>query len=304
VATQAAAGTGRSLIYDELAFGECPRWHDERLWLSDIFGKRVVAVGLDGEAEEIASVDNHPGGLGWLPNGRLLVVSMADRRLLRLEDDGFVLHADLAGVCPGNCNDMVVDARGNAYVGNIGFPYGYRGAPVAVRSATSLVLVTPDGAVRPQPGTLMCPNGAVISADGSTLIVAQSHMGRLTAYEIAGDGSLRGERVFADLPAGRNNPDGICMDAEGGVWVADPHHRCCMRVLDGGQLTHIVDTSPFECVACMLGGPDLCTLFLVLVEPRDAPGRESFVIGGPAAPSGTSRIEALEVDVPGAGWPR
>jgi sugar lactone lactonase YvrE len=266
VATQTAAGTGRSLIYDELAFGECPRWHNDRLWLSDIFGKRVVAVGLDGGAEEIASVENHPGGLGWLPDGHLLVVSMGDRRLLRLEDDRFVLHADLAGVCPGNCNDMVVDARGNAYVGNIGFPYGYRGAPVPVRSATSLVLVTPDGDVRPQPGTLMCPN--------------------------------------ADLPAGRNNPDGICIDAEGAVWVADPHHRCCMRVLDGGQLTHIVDTAPWECVACMLGGPDLCTLFLVLVAPRDAPGRESFVIGGPAAPSGTSRVEALEVDVPGAGWPR
>jgi sugar lactone lactonase YvrE len=304
VATQTAAGTGRSLIYDELAFGECPRWHDDRLWLSDIFGKRVVAVGLDGEAEEIASVENHPGGLGWLPDGRLLAVSMTDRRLLRLEGDGFVVHADLADVCPGNCNDMVVDARGNAYVGNIGFPYGYRGAPVPVRSATSLVLVTPGGDVRPQPGTLMCPNGAVISADGSTLVVAQSHMGRLTAYDVADDGSLRGERVFADLPAGRNNPDGICIDAEGGVWVADPHHRCCMRVLDGGQLTHIVDTAPFECVACMLGGPDLRTLFLVLVEPRDAPGREGFVMGGPAAPSGTSRVEALEVDAPGAGWPR
>jgi sugar lactone lactonase YvrE len=129
-------------------------------------------------------------------------------------------------------------------------------------------------------------------------------MGRLTAYEIAADGSLHGERVFADLSAGRDNPDGICMDAEGGVWVADPHHRCCVRVLDGGQLTHVVDTSPFECVACMLGGPDLRTLFLVLVEPRDAPDRESFVIGGPAAPLGTSRVEALPVDVPGAGWPR
>jgi sugar lactone lactonase YvrE len=197
-----------------------------------------------------------------------------------------------------------VDARGNAYVGNIGFPYGYRGAPVPVRSATSLVLVTADGEVRPQPGTLMCPNGAAISADGSTLVVAQSHMGRLTAYEIADDGALHGERVFADLPANRNNPDGICIDAEGAVWVADPHHRCCIRVLDGGQLTHIVDTAPFECVACMLGGPDLCTLFLVLVEPRDGAGRESFVIGGPAAPPGTSRVEALEVDVPGAGWPR
>jgi sugar lactone lactonase YvrE len=150
----------------------------------------------------------------------------------------------------------------------------------------------------------MCPNGAAISADGSTLVVAQSHMGRLTAYEISADGSLHGERVFADLPTGRDNPDGICIDAEGGVWVADPHHSCCMRVLDGGQLTHVVDTSPLECVACMLGGPDLRTLFLVLVEPRDARDRVSFTIGGRAAPPGTSRVEALEVEVPGAGWPR
>jgi sugar lactone lactonase YvrE len=304
MATQMADGAGRTLVYDELAFGECPRWHEGRLWLSDIFGKRVVAVDPDGDAEQICTVDGHPSGLGWLPDGRLLVVSMTDRRLLRLESEGLVEHADLSDVCPGNCNDMVVDADGNAYVGNVGFPYGYRGAPVAVRAATSLVLVTPDGEVRPQPGALMCPNGSAISADGSTLIVAQSHMGRLTAYAIADDGSLHGERVFADLPAGRNNPDGMCIDAEGAVWYADPHHHCCVRVLDGGQLTHIVDTAPYECVACMLGGDDLRTLFLVLVEPRDAPGRESFVLGGPPAPPGTSRVEALEVDVPGAGWPR
>jgi len=304
MATETAGAAGRTLIYDGLAFGECPRWHDGRLWLSDIFGKRVVAVDLDGNGEEICSVENHPSGLGWLPDGRLLVVSMTDRRLLRLEPEGLVEHADLSAVCPGNCNDMVVDARGNAYVGNVGFPYGHRGAPVAVRRATSLVVVTPAGDVRRQPGTLMCPNGAAIHADGATLVVAQSHMGRLTAYAIANDGSLQGERVFADLPAGRNNPDGICIDADGAVWYADPHHCCCVRVLDGGQLTHIVDTAPYECVACMLGGVDLRTLFLVLVEPRDAPGRENFVLGGAASAPGTSRIEALEVDVPGAGWPR
>jgi sugar lactone lactonase YvrE len=263
----------------------------------------VLAIDPDGGAEVVCEVENHPAGLGWLPDGRLLVVSMADRRLLRLDPDGLVEHADLSDVCPGNCNDMVVDARGNAYVGNVGFPYGYRGAPVPVRSATSLVLVTADGEVRKQPGTLMCPNGSAISADGRTLVVAQSHMGRLTAYAIAGDGSLHDERVFADLPAGRDNPDGICIDAEGAVWVADPHHRCCLRVGDGGQLTHIVDTSPYECVACMLGGDDDRTLFLVLVEPREAPGRESFVIGGPPSRAHTSRVEAIPVDVPRAGWP-
>jgi sugar lactone lactonase YvrE len=300
---QAATGAGRSLVYDELAFGECPRWHDGRLWLSDIFGKRVVAVDLDGFAEVICEVENHPAGLGWLPDGRMLVVSMADRQVLRLEPHGLVEHADLREVCPGNCNDMVVDGRGNAYVGNVGFAYGYRGAPVPVRTATSLVLVTPSGEIRPQPGTLMCPNGAAISADGTMLVVAQSHMGRLTAYDVDDDGSLSGERVFADLPSGRDNPDGLCIDAEGAIWVADPHHHCCVRVLDGGQITHIVDTAPLECVACMLGGTDGCTLFLVLVAPRDAPGRERFVIGGPASHARTSRVEAVEVDVRGAGWP-
>ena len=303
MATQTVTGTGRSLVYDQLAFGEAPRWHDGRLWLSDIFGKRVVAVGLDGEADEICTVDGHPSGLGWLPDGRLLVVSMTDRRLLRLEAGELVEHADLSDVCPGNCNDMVVDGRGNAYVGNVGFPYPHRGAPVPVRRATQLVLVTSEGDIRPQPGTLMCPNGAAITADGATLVVAQSHMGRLTAYAIADDGSLHNERVFAELPAGRNNPDGICIDADGAVWYASPAQRCCMRVRDGGQLTHIVDTAPYECVACMLGGPELQTLFLVLVEPRDAPGRESLVLGGPAAPPGRSHVEALEVEVPGAGWP-
>jgi sugar lactone lactonase YvrE len=149
----------------------------------------------------------------------------------------------------------------------------------------------------------MFPNGCAISGDGRALVVAQSHMGRLTAYAIADDGSLEGERVFADLPASHDNPDGICFDVEGGVWMADPHHHCCARVLDGGQVTHIIDTAPMECVACTLGGPERRTLFLVLVPSRDAPGRENFVIGGPPSEPRGSRVEAVEIDVPGAGWP-
>ncbi len=293
----------RTVVFEALAFGECPRWRDGRLWLSDIFAKRVVAIGLDGNAEVVCEVDQHPGGLGWLPDGRLLVVSMADRRVLRLEPGGLVEHADLSGVCPGNCNEMVVDGRGNAYVGNTGYPYGYRGQPVPVRTATRLVLVTPNGEIREQPGTLMFPNGSAIGADGATLVVAQSHAARLTAYSIDADGSLYAERVFAALPAGRDNPDGLCLDAEGAAWVADPHHHCCFRVLDGGQITHIVDTAPWECVACALGGEDRRTLFLVLVPSRDEPGRDHLRIGGPPVPPHGSRVEALEVDVPGAGWP-
>jgi len=302
--TDVARADGRALVHEGLAFGEAPRWHDGRLWLSDVFAKQVLAIDPDGDAEVICELDDdHPSGLGFLPDGRLLLVSMTQRKLLRLEHGALVEHADLGDVCPGNVNDMVVDGHGNAYVGNTGYPYGYRGQPVPVRTATSLVLVTPDGEVRKQRGTLMFPNGAAISADGGTLVVAQSHMGRLTAYAIAGDGELHDERVFADLPANRSNPDGICIDAEGAIWMADPHHHCCVRVLDGGQLTHIVDTSPYECVACALGGPQRRTLFLVLAPPRDAPGSEQLVLGGPPPAVRGARVEALEVDVPGAGWP-
>lgn len=301
--TSTLPATRRSILYDGLAFGECPRWHDGRLWLSDIFGKRVVAIDLAGQAREVCRLEDHPAGLGWLPDGRLVVVSMAERRLLRLDDDGVLVeHADLSAVCPGNCNDMVVDGHGNAYVGNTGYPYGYRGQRVEVRRATSLVLVRPDGEICPQPGELMFPNGCALTSDGRMLVVAQSHMGRLTAYDVAEDGSLTDQRVFADLPARCDNPDGLCLDAEGAAWFADPHHQCCVRVRPGGQITHIVETAPLECVACALGGPDGCTLFLVLVIARDALGREEFVIGAPASSARSSRVEAVEVDVPAAGW--
>jgi sugar lactone lactonase YvrE len=293
----------RELVYSGLAFGESPRWHDGRLFLSDIFAKRVLAIDRDGDAEVVCEVENHPSGLGWLPDGRLVVVSMLDRKLLRLEDRALVEHADLSNVCPGNCNDMVVDGRGNAYVGNTGYEYGYRGQPVPVRRATRLVLVTPDGDVRPQASTLMFPNGCAVSADGRTLVVAQSHAARLTAYDVAEDGTLERERVFAALPSRRDNPDGICMDAEGAVWMADSHHQCCLRVLDGGQITHVVDTAPSEVIACALGGADRRTLFLVLARSRDEPMEEPFVLGGPPSNVRTGRVEALEVDVPGAGWP-
>ena len=293
----------REVIHEGLAFGECPRWHAGRLWLSDIFAKQVLAIDpLGGGAEVVCEVENHPGGLGWLPDGRLLVVSMADRRLLRLDPGGLTVHADLADACPGNCNDMVVDAAGNAYVGNIGYPYSYRGQRVAMRTATSLVLVTPGGKVVVQPGVLMVPNGAAIAADGRTLVVAQSHGARLTAYSIAADGSLRDERLFAALPAGRDNPDGICIDAEGAIWVADPQHQCCFRVRQGGQITNVIDTAPMECVACALGGPERRSLFLVLVPARGDSGSEELVIGGPPPRIRRSRVEALEVEVPGAGW--
>ena len=207
----------RELISGDLAFGESPRWHGGRLYLSDVFSKRVIAVNEDGATDVVVDMEDHPSGLGWLPDGRMLVVSMLDRKLLRLEASGLVEHADLREACPGACNDMVVDGLGRAYVGNAGYEYRYRGQRVDIRRATSLVLVTPDGEVRRQAGTLMFPNGAAISADGRMLVVAQSHGARLTAYHIEADGTLTSERVFATLPAAFDHPDGICMDADSGV---------------------------------------------------------------------------------------
>ena len=293
----------RSLITANIAFGEGPRWRDGRVWLSDIFAKRVLAVDLDGRVEVVATVDQHPSGLGWLPDGRLLVVSMLDRRVLRLEPGGLVEHADLSAVCPGNCNDMVVDGRGNAYVGNTGYSYAYRGEHVPIRRATHLVLVRPDGSTEAQPGMLMFPNGCAVTADNATLVVAQSHGGRLTAYSIADDGALYGERLFAALPGESDHPDGICLDAEGAVWMAAPAQQRCVRVLEGGQITHIIDTAPWECIACVLGGNDGHNLFLLLSPSRHDKTAPSFVLGSPAAVDRCSRLEAIEVDVPGAGWP-
>lgn len=292
----------RRLVFDDLAFGESPRWHQGRLYLSDIFAKRVLAVEPDGSAEVICEVEGHPSGLGWLPDGRLLVVSMLDKKLLRMESAGLVEHADLS-LAPGACNDMVVDELGRAFVGNAGYTYLHRGQPVPVRSATSLLLVQPDGHVQLQAGTLMFPNGLAVTPGGETLVAAQSQGARLTAYDIAADGSLSGERVFAALPSAADHPDGICMDAEGAVWLADPKHHCCVRVLDGGQITHIIDTDPWECIACVLGGEDGRTLFLVLAPSRHSASNEDFALGGPPASSRLGRVESLRVDVPGGGRP-
>lgn len=293
----------RDVFFEGLAFGESPRWHEGRLYLADVFAKQVVSVGLDGTSRIEVEMDDHPSGIGWLPDGRMLVVSMLERAVLRQESAGLDVHADLADVCPGACNDMVVDGHGRAYVGNAGYSYRYRGEPVAMKRSTSLVMVNPDGEVRPQPGTLMFPNGVVVSGDGRLLVVAQSHGARLTAYDVGDQGDLSGERVFAQLPARFDHPDGICMDAEGGVWVANPEPQCCVRIVDGGQVTHLIDTAPWECIACMLGGDDGQTLFLVLTPSRHDRASASMTLGGPPSSERVGRVETIRVDTPGAGWP-
>jgi sugar lactone lactonase YvrE len=271
-----------------LGFAEGPRWHDGRLWFSDMGAARVVAVDHDGRAEVVLEVPTRPSGLGWLPDGRLLVVSMRDRRVLRLEPDGeVVVHADLADLASFDCNDMVVDGLGRAYVGNAGFDLSAR--PLEVRAA-EVVLVTPDGEARVVDDEVVFPNGSVVTPDGSTLVVAETFGQCLTAFTIAEDGSLTDRRTFASLRG--TSPDGICLDAEGAVWVADANGSACLRVREGGEVVDRVDTGR-GCFACVLGGADRRTLFLMTAEGFE----------GAAIRRRTAAIEVVEVEVPGAGYP-
>jgi sugar lactone lactonase YvrE len=258
------------------------------LFFSDQHDFRVVAMDPDGKSETIVEVEQQPSGLGWLPDGRMLVVSMLDRRVLRLEDDELVEHADLAPLTAGACNDMVVDAHGRAYVGHFGFDM-YGGGELA---SASLILVQPDGATSVAADDIAFPNGTVITPDGATLIVGESWGMRLTAFPIAADGSLGERREFAALK--RTAPDGICLDAEGAVWIACPFDGRCLRVKEGGEILAEVQTSAAGAFACMLGGPDRKTLY-ICTAPDHVPAEVRKQRGG--------RIESIEVDVPGAGLP-
>jgi sugar lactone lactonase YvrE len=272
-----------------LAFGERPRWHAGRLWLSDMHAHEVLSMDADGGDLSVeAVVDACPSGLGWLPDGRLLVVSMEDRRLLRRESDGtLVTHADLSGIATYHCNDMVVDGAGRAYVGNFGFDLHRR----ATRAPAALGLVQPDGTASVAATGLEFPNGSVITPDGRALIVAESTGGRLRAFPIAADGSLGEGWVWADLTGGV--PDGICLDAEGAVWYADPRANRCVRVAAGGEVLDAVGADR-GCFACMLGGADRTTLF-ILAAATSSPAE--------AVAQRSGQVLAVEVGVPGAGWP-
>ena len=277
-----------TLLLDDLVFPEDPRWHDGRLWFSDLHGFEVVAVDMEGRRETIATVPTRPSGLGWLPDGRLLVVSMENQRLLRLETGGLVEHADLSGLVDSFCNDMVVDARGRAYVGNFGFDL-YGGGE---RAPTTLVMVTPEGEPRVVADDLGFPNGTVITPDGRTLILGETFSRKLTAFDIEDDGSLSNRRVWAQLDEGA--PDGICLDAEGCIWIASPREPAgYLRIAEGGEVKDRIELSGMSAYACMLGGPEGRTLFLC-----------EAVSGRPAdIERGNGRIRSVEVDVPRAGLP-
>jgi len=276
-----------AVMLDGLFFPEGPRWHGGKLWFSDMQGLHVMTLDAAGKAEKIVEVRGSPSGLGWLPDGRLQVVSMIDRRLFRLDPEGLVEVADLNHLASFHCNDMVMDDHGRAYIGNFGFDFAAN-APV---EPAEIVLVTPEGQTRIVAEDLLFPNGTVITPDGLTLIVAETFGNRLTAFDRDQEGSLTNRRTWAQLEG--VFPDGICLDAEGAIWVAAPHPGEVLRVLQGGVITHRlkVSTRPY---ACMLGGDDRCTLFICTAgsaipdEVRVAPG---------------GKIEAFKVEVPGAGLP-
>ena len=277
----------RNVLLEGLTFPEGPRWHEGRLWFSDFYSHRVIALSTDGAAETIARVPERPSGLGWLPDGRLLVVSMLDRKLLRLDPGGLVEAADLSGIAGGPCNDMVVDGEGRAYIGNFGFD---RHAGDEERTAT-LARADPDGAVTVVADELAFPNGMVITPDGGTLIAAESNARRLTAWRRSADGGLGEQRLFADLDP--NLPDGICLDAEGAIWVADPRNNEVIRVLDGGEVVARISTGERGAYACMLGDADRRTLYICT----------NSTSGADAAEAKGGRIETVRVAVPGVGWP-
>lgn len=279
-----------SLLVDNLVFGEAPRWHNGRLWLSDIRDQKILSVSPDGHLHVEHELDFQPSGLGWLPDGRLLVVSMDDHRLLCRNGDNFSVLADLGKYCGGRLNDMVVDAEGRAYVGNIGFDLEAK--PIEPRT-TVILRVDPGGEVQIAAEDVMCPNGMAITADGGTLVVAQSGLNDLLGFRITDTGALDERRVYATVPE-RATPDGICIDAEGAVWIASPISNEFLRVLQGGEVTHRIDTGARPAIACMLGGPDHNTLFCITA------GTMSL---SQAAQQRSGQIGVVNVSVPGAGWP-
>ncbi len=276
-------------LIENLAFAEAPRWHNGELWFSDFFTHQVIRVDIEGRTHVVVEVPKQPSGLGWLPDGRLLVVSMLDRKLMRLDPTGLVEVADLSQLADFHCNDMVVDAKGRAYVGNFGFDLFTQ--PVLPKP-TVLVKVDPDGVVSVAADDMHFPNGMVITPDGKTMIIGETFARRLTAFDIAADGSLSNRRAWAEL--GKIAPDGICLDAEGAVWVASPRTNEFLRVLEGGAIAQRIAVSN-QAIACVLGGEDGKRLFMVIgrVKPY-----------GEAMATRVGRIEYLDIEVAAAAPPR
>jgi sugar lactone lactonase YvrE len=294
------ASRSLELIADGCSFLEGPRWHRGALFVSDFYTHEVLRFDSNGR-HVVCEVAAQPSGLGFAPGGRLLIVSMLDRRLLRLDDGSLTEVASFAELAPGPANDMVVDAAGRAYIGNFGSP------PGANLAFASLIRVDPDGTARVVASQLGFPNGAVLTPDGRTLLIAETFVGRISAFEVDGNGGLGGRRTWAQFGAAPDYldedratrelellPDGMALDAEGMLWVADAKGRGASRVRQGGEVVDYVDTGDLSVYAVALGGADRRTLYLCCAPPH-----RTF---DPSA-SRSSVLLACQVWVPGAGTP-
>lgn len=284
-------------VIDGLRFGEGPHWHDGRLWFSDMHDHRVISTDLMGDIRtELIVPDDEPSGLGWLPDGRLIVVAMESQQLRRREHDGsMVVHADLSSEARGSLNDMIVSSEGIAYVGDM----GQRIQDGGERRPGQTFAVRPDGTWSVAADDLEAPNGHVLTPDESVLLIAESAAARISAFDRSIDGGLSNRRVHVTLtPApdgpGFSPPDGICLDAEGAIWVADPIGARVIRVLPDGIITDDLRFDGLIPVACVLGGTDRRTLLICAA----AHWKREIVMADT-----TGRILARDVAVPGVGRP-
>ena len=275
------------LLIDGLDFGEGPRWRDGVLWYSDFFQHRVYTVSLDGKRETVLDLgDEQPSGLGWLPDGDLLVVGMLDRKLFRYNGNQTTVHADLSDIATWHCNDMVVSKSGVAYVGNFGYDYGSGGAPVMA----NLAAVYDDGTKKVAATGLNFPNGSVITQDEKTLILGETFSCQYTAFSIESDGTLSDSRIWAEMPG--RLPDGCALDSENAIWFADAFSSQVVRVIEGGEITDVIDL-PQRTFACMLGGDDGRTLFILTATSDPETGIEP----------GKGAIYITQVESPHSGTP-
>lgn len=278
----------RELFLSDLVFPECPRWQDGELWLSDVFGRKILRVSEDGEPTVVVEVPGRPSGLGFLPDGRLLAVSQEDAKVYVLNSDGLAVYADVGPLGKGPPNDLVVAQSGRAYLSPFGFDMYNGEAP----SLSNLLAIETDGTVREVATEMLFPNGMVLSPDERTLIAAETGGGRLSAFDIADDGGLTNRRAFAEIDGA--SPDGICLDAKGAVWVASFYGGEFLRVEEGGTVTERISVPGRRAVACNLGGEDGKTLYLLSaatdVEKLSRGESEGW-------------IETVRVDVPSGNSP-
>ena len=298
-----------------LYFGEGPRWHKNKLWFSDFYSHKVMTLDENNSLETVCEVPSQPSGLGWLPNGDLLIVSMLDRKILRFSEGSISVHADLSEYVAHKCNDMVVGRDGTAYVGNFGM--GDAGESL---NSTHLMIVKSDGTVLKGPDNLLFPNGTVITEDGKNLIIAETLGAKLTSFDIEDNGELTNRKLWArtsplfslliikflssmgfdlskvDFSKYSKNlhvPDGICLDEKNGIWIASPTTKAVVRIEKGGNITDTINT-PKGAFACMLGGKERKTLYVIISNSSDPEEAQ-------ASPEG--EIHSIEVEIPGVGKP-